>query len=126
MTSDRLYLIERFTEAWETRDIEGVMQLMAPGCWFRSSIGPDPGRSYVGADEVRRGVTTFLSGAADPSVSSRVVDTLVAEDFAVVLWESSRLEGGEPRLEVVACDVFRFAGDRIKSKDTYRKLWSSG
>ena len=42
-------------------------------------------------------------------------------DFAVVRWQVPTADGSGDA-EVRACDIFEFAGDRIRSKDTYRKI----
>lgn len=124
MTTDRRQLIEQFAEAWGSRDVDAVMALMTADCSFSQSVGPEPGHSYVGADAVRQGVESFLTGPPDSTVTTRIVATLIADHFAVVRWESTQVGADGRAVETKACDVFEFDGDRVKSKDTYRKVQS--
>lgn len=112
-------LLDAFAAAWSAGDINHLMGMMASGCWFRSSIGDEPGRSFVGPDQVRAGFESFVGSQASPSAPSVVTQRMVACDFAVVLWE---VPGEDGTTAVSACDVFEFSGDRILSKDTFRKV----
>jgi hypothetical protein len=47
---------------------------------------------------------------------------LVGMDFAVTRWTTFQRHEDGAVLETRACDVFEFGGDRIKRKDTYRKI----
>jgi ketosteroid isomerase-like protein len=121
MSADPVRLLAAFTEAWTAKDLEAVMDLMADDCVFRASVGPEPGSSFVGRDEVRRGFGLFLVPDAGPPPATENGETLVHADFAVTRWTLRwpRAEGGP--VEVRGCDVFEFEGERIKLKDTYRK-----
>ncbi|MCW3005682.1 MAG: hypothetical protein JWP17_308 [Solirubrobacterales bacterium] len=121
--NDRGRLLDAFTSAWEAGDVDGLMALMAPECTFRASVGPEPGATFSGREAVRRGFEAFLSRpASGPPPSTQTQPPLVGEDFAVTRWTSSFPQPDGPPLVVRACDVFEFAGDRIRSKDTYRKV----
>ena len=71
-----------------------------------------------GAEDVPAAVVpaAALAGAAFTG------EVLVAEDFAVTRWTAHSRQPDGSVLEVRACDVFEFEGDRIKVKDTYRKV----
>lgn len=121
--SDRAALLDAFTVAWTAKDIDALMDLMADRCVFRASLGPEPGATFTGRDEVRRGFEIFL-GTSDitppPETANEIA--LVSADFAVTRW-TTRTPGTDGTAVVVrGCDVFEFDGDRIKSKDTYRKV----
>lgn len=112
-------LVERFSSAWEAGEVDTLMELMAPECEFRASVGPEPGRSFVGRDAVRDGFEAFLSApAAGAAPQIEPMPLLVGPDFAVTRW-IVRVDG-----DVVAhgCDVFEFAEGGISLKDTYRKV----
>jgi ketosteroid isomerase-like protein len=120
--SDRHSLLEAFTRAWSGKDIDGLMELMATECEFRSSVGPGPGARFTGRDEVRRGFELFLGPPGGPAAETESTGDLVAEDFAVTRWTARSRQPDGAVVEVRACDVFEFEGDRIKVKDTYRKV----
>lgn len=119
--ADRESLITRFIEAWGARDVDSVMTLMAEECEFHTSVGPGPGTSYVGRTAVERAYRAFLEPPADPHVEAGPLQVMVSEDFAVTKWTSRTSRPGEDPSVVAACDIFVFDGDRIGSKDTYRK-----
>jgi len=120
--TDRKALIEAFTEAWAERDLVGLMDLMSPECEFRSSTGPEPGATFRGREEVRRGFDIYLGPIGAPAAQTESTGELVGEEFAVTRWIARTPKPDGSTLEVRACDVFTFDGDRIKTKDTYRKV----
>lgn len=120
--SDRQSLLKAFADAWTARDLDRLMHLMAPKCEFRPSLGPDPGVVFVGRDEVRRGFALFLGRSDGPAVETESTGDLVGEDFAVTRWTARATQPDGSVVEVHACDVFEFEDDRIKVKDTYRKV----
>jgi ketosteroid isomerase-like protein len=123
MTDDRrVALLEAFSAAWNAKDLNAVMDLMADHCEFRSSVGPEPGTHFAGRDEVRRGFEIFLKPSDAPQPQTVHEEMLVTGDFAVTRW-TLRMPGADASSsDVRGCDVFEFDGDRIKLKDTYRKV----
>lgn len=120
--TDRRSVIEAFTRAWDARDLDAVMALMASDCRFHSSVGPGPGAEYQGRAAVAKAFGAFLSAAPNPDVTSGPVEMLIGGDFAVTRWTTrTELPGTAPVL-TAACDVFEFDGVRIAVKDTYRKV----
>jgi ketosteroid isomerase-like protein len=120
---DRTALIEAFTAAWTAKDVDGLMELMADDCEFRASVGPEPGVSFIGRAAVRRGFEQYLAPSEDPAPeSSETAPLLVDDDFAVTRWALRWPRADGPATEVRGCDVFEFEGDRIRVKDTYRKV----
>jgi len=111
-------LIEEFGAAWSARDVDALMELMAPECEFRASVGPEPGRSFVGREEVRDGFAAFLAPTDGPPPDTESLPLLVGPDFAVTRW-IARVDGAPV---VHGCDVFEFSLGRVRLKDTYRKV----
>jgi ketosteroid isomerase-like protein len=126
-TAQRAELIERFSAAWSAGDLDALMAMMTDDCTFSASVGPEPGATFHGRQEVRRGFSLFLASASASASAAPPPETvteppLIAEDFAVTRWTSRYPGGGGPPVLVRACDIFGFHGDRIRFKDTYRKL----
>jgi ketosteroid isomerase-like protein len=119
---NRVALLEAFTTAWEARDIDAVMALMAEDCEFRCSVGPDPGARFVGRDEVRRGFELFIGSSSAPAPETETAEMLVNGNFAVTRWTLRWPKPDGSSLRVRGCDVFEFEGALIKLKDTYRKV----
>ena len=58
MTTERL---DAFMDAWNAHDVDAIVGFFAEDCVFHPSVGTElMGASYVGRDEVRRGVAAFF------------------------------------------------------------------
>lgn len=120
--TDRQSLLEAFAHAWSTKNLDALMELMAPECEFRSSVGPEPGARFIGRDEVRRGFELFLGRPGGPAPETESTGDLIGVDFAVTRWTSRSTQPDGSVITVCGCDVFEFESDLIKVKDTYRKV----
>jgi ketosteroid isomerase-like protein len=117
MTEERL---AAFGEAWNTHDAALVMSFMADDCVFHASVGPELlGRTYVGADDVRRGVQAFFDRYPDGRFDDG--KAFVAGDHGASEWTFSWTGDDGERMAVRGCDLFEFAGDLIKVKNAFRK-----
>jgi ketosteroid isomerase-like protein len=120
---DREALLEAFSAAWSAKDLDALMDLMTDDCQFRASVGAEPGTTFTGRDEVRRGYGLFVGPeATGPAPESEETVALTNGDFAVTRWTLRFAQPDGGYHEVRGCDVFEFEGDRIKLKDTYRKV----
>jgi hypothetical protein len=117
MTEERL---AAFGEAWNTHDVDLVLSYMTDGCVFHTSVGPELlGRTYVGADEVRRGVQAFFDRYPDGRFDDGSV--FVAGDRGMSEWTFSWTDEDGARVALRGCDLFEFEGDLIKVKNAFRK-----
>jgi nuclear transport factor 2 (NTF2) superfamily protein len=109
-----------FGEAWNARDADLVVGFMTEDCRYRASVGPElEGRTYEGRDEVRQGVQAFFDRYPDGRFEDARV--FVAGDRGASEWTFVWTdEQGETR-RVRGCDLFEFEGDRIRTKDAFRK-----
>lgn len=122
-TSDTAVIGERlaaFGDAWRAQDIDALMEFMTDDCEFRASVGPEPGSTYRGREEVRRGFEAIL--AHDDAGEGRSGITVIAGTYAAAQWVLVRDHPDGSRTEVRGCDIFEFEDDRIKLKDAYRKV----
>src|SRR4051812_29386376 len=62
MTAERL---GDFSAAWSAGDVEKLMSMVTDDCVYKASVGPEPGTTYSGRDEVRRGFTEMLAHDED-------------------------------------------------------------
>ena len=108
MTLERL---ARFGDAWRRKDVEALMEFMTDDCEFRASVGPEPGTTFRGRDDVRRGFELMLRD--DEQAEARSGHAFIDGDVGVAQWSFGDVRG---------CDVFEFDGDLIKVKDAYRKV----
>ena len=118
MTLQRL---QRFSAAWTDGDLGALMSFMTEDCVYYASVGPEPGSTYRGRDEVRRGFAAVL--AYDRGRERRDGTAFITGDVGVAEW--SFYDGdpdGSGRL-IRGCDIFEFAGDKIRKKDAFRKVF---
>jgi ketosteroid isomerase-like protein len=117
MTLERM---EEFFAAWDAHDIERIVAFFTPDGEYLASAGPDDdGTAFRGLDEVKRGVTAFLSTYPDGHYTDAKI--LFTADQGIAQWtfHGTTLDG--VAIHYRGVDVFTFVGDRIRSKDAFRK-----
>lgn len=115
--------LERATEfgaAWNSHDAEKVASYFAEDGEYHASVGPDLfGASYVGRDQVRRGVEAFFKKFPDGKFEDLRV--FVAGDRGTFEW-TFVASGADGRAVLTrGCDLLEFAGDKVKKKNAFRK-----
>src|SRR5262245_54913094 len=113
MTSQRL---REFGDAWSRGDIEELMAFIAPDCIYQASVGPEPGETFRGKAEVRRGFIKLLKHDSDAVVRSGRV--IISGNVGIAEWTLVR-----GACETRGCDLFEFEGNLIKRKDAFRKVF---
>lgn len=115
MTQDRL---AEFGAAWAAGDVDALMGFVSDDVVYSASVGPEPGETFRGRQEVRAGFASMI--AHDAGAEARSGRTWILGDVGVALWSYvSDVDGRE--VEVKGIDLFEFDGDRIRLKDAYRK-----
>lgn len=121
MTRDEL--MRAFLDAWNAHDAAAATSIMTEDCVFEPSIGPDPwGDRLTGRAAVREwAVKTF---ASIPDIRWTIIRSFVGDALAVFEFHVT----GSPKLgqpiDVYACDILTFRGNRIFAKRAYRKARS--
>jgi ketosteroid isomerase-like protein len=111
--------LRAFGRAWADKDVDKLMSFMTDDCVYLASVGQEPGTTYRGPEEVRRGFAEML--AFDTGMERRGGAISIAGDVGFAEWAfEERLPDGS-RL-VRGCDIFEFAGDLIRKKDAFRKV----
>lgn len=120
MTPERL---AEFGEAWNHHDVELVMSYMADGCSYYASFGSSAsGTSYVGREQVREGVRKFFEAYPDGKFEDSSV--FVFGDRGVAEWTFSATRPDGTVMRTRGCDLLEFEGDKVKTKDAFRKQQS--
>jgi ketosteroid isomerase-like protein len=114
-------LLSEYGEAWNSHDPDLLMGYMAAECTYYASFGPElEGRAYVGREAVREGFARFFELYPD----GRFVDSevwVLDRERGAACWTfvAGRPDGSE--LRVRGCDLFEFEGEKVKSKNAFRK-----
>ncbi|AWB48845.1 DUF4440 domain-containing protein [Gemmobacter aquarius] len=112
--------LQRFMAAWNARDVDALMGCMAEDCAFHASAGPDTeGRRFVGRDAVRASYAAMFDSF--PQAAWTADSHHVAGDAGLSEWRFIGTDKTGKTVDVQGCDIFRFSGDLIALKDSYRK-----
>lgn len=113
-------LLDRFSDAWTAADIDALMDCVTDDCVYSASVGPEPGRTYRGREEVRRGFLAMLHH--DRGRERHGGSTLVHGNVAVAEWafKETTADGGSRLIR--GCDIFELADGKIRKKDAFRKV----
>ncbi len=116
----RLAVLERFAAAWNTRDLDALMECMAEECAFHASGGTEPeGARHVGREAVRRAYAAIF--ATFPEAAWIDAEHSVHGDVGLSRWRFRGRDQAHRRHEVDGCDILVFSGNLIALKDSYRK-----
>lgn len=114
--------LEAFAQAWCRHDIDALMSHMADDCVFHTWTGPDAGGTrHIGREAVRK---AYQKAWADfPDAQWTRARHVVQGNRGLSEWTfvGTRAADGQ-RVEVDGCDLFTFQGDKIRVKDSWRKL----
>ena len=113
-------LVEEFSAAWSRKDVDALMAYMTDDCVYQASVGPEPGETFRGRAEVRRGIEKPLSH--DATGESRAGRVIVAGNFGISEWSYVFDVDGRTQ-EVRGCDIFECENGKIKRKDAFRKTF---
>jgi len=117
-TAATIAAVNRFNEAFNRHDVDGVMAAMTADCVFEdTSPAPDGGR-YQGQAVVRAYWERFFSANADARFDAE--DMFGSGDRAVVRWVYRKMRDGRP-WHLRGVDVFRVRDGKVSEKFAYVK-----
>lgn len=108
-------LLKEFSDVWRRRDIPAILALMGPNAVYGASIGPEPGRSYRGHEEIATGLAEMFAHDAGADVESH--RPVVMGDHAVARWTYTFADGRKEE----GVDLWQISNGKIQVKDAYRK-----
>jgi ketosteroid isomerase-like protein len=114
-------LLARFDDAWAAGDVAALMSCVTTDCVYVASVGPEPGTTYRGLDEVRRGFADML--AYDRARIHHPGKLAVFGDRAVAEWSFTEVTASGRERRIRGCDLFEFADGKICRKDAFRKVF---
>ncbi len=112
--------LQAFADAWNRHDIDALMSFMTDDCVFESHAGPDMvGTCFRGQDQVRRGF--MRAWQLYPNASWNDARHFVSGNRGASEWIFRGTDKSGQTIEVAGCDLFRFRGDKIAVKNSFRK-----
>lgn len=120
----RCEVLERFMAAWNARDLDALMACMAQDCSFNAAVGSEAeGQRVSGREEVRAAYAAVFDSF--PEAAWTAGTHRIFGDTGLSEWRFIGTDNAGQHVDVHGCDIFRFVGDLIAFKDTYRKARST-
>jgi len=114
-------LLKAINAAFNSRDVDRIMEFFAEDCTFLMARGPEPeGRRVHGKAAVRTVLADRFKVIRDMRWDH--VDQVIAGSRAVTVWMVTGKGDDGETLNYRGCDIYEFRGDKILNKDTYWKL----
>lgn len=107
---------DKFAAAWWAKDVDGCLALMTNDVRYGASIGPEPGKTFVGQREVRAGIAAMI--AHDNATSIEILSWTELDSSAFVEWKYCFTEGSV----ALGIDRIDFRDGLICRKQAYRKV----
>jgi len=111
---------QRFSDAWARRDIDGLMALVTDDIVYGASVGPEPGATFRGREQVRRGFERMLRHDRVIREHAGLVVIVGNQGFAEWIYDVRLADGSDGRERGI--DVLEFANGRLARKDAFRKV----
>ena len=116
--SSTVAAVERFNEAFNRHDVDGVMDCMTDDCVFENTRPAPDGTRLEGAEVVRRYWEEFF--ARSPDARFETEEVFAAGDRCVVRWRYRWVREGKAG-HVRGVDLFRVRDGKISEKLSYVK-----
>jgi len=117
MTRER---IAAFGAALNAHDSDLVMSFFSNDCVYHASFGPELlGTSHAGRAAIRNAVQASFDRFPDGCFED--FDIMVAGDTGTFEWTFVTTDEAGNAVRARGVDLFEFAGDRIRIKNTFRK-----
>jgi len=113
--------LKKFVDAFNSHDVDAVMEFFAKDCEYITPRGPDPwGKRLRGKQKVREGVVSRFKGL--PDVHYGEDSHWLFGDKAVSRWTMTGTTTSGEKLKVNGVDLLEFKDGKIIVKDSYWKI----
>ena len=119
ITSETIKTIERFNDAFNRHDVDGIMALMTEDCVFESTSPAPDGGHYQGQKAVRAVWEGLFAGSPQPSFETEEI--LAAGDRCVVRWIYHWVSANGQPGHIRGVDLFQVRDGKVAEKLSYVK-----
>lgn len=117
-------VLAAFSDAWTRRDLEALMSHVTDDCVYSASVGPEPGRTWSGKEQVREGFALML--AFDTGQERHEEENpIIAGTRGAATWSFTGAGPDGTVLTTRGCDIYEFRDGRIARKDAFRKVYQA-
>jgi ketosteroid isomerase-like protein len=119
VTQLTLEAVQRFNEAFNRHDVDGVMDAMTEDCVFENTCPPPDGERYTGQGSVRTVWERFFASSPDSRFTTEEI--FAAKNRCVVRWryDWKGMDGTPGHIRGV--DIFRVLNGKVAEKLAYVK-----
>jgi ketosteroid isomerase-like protein len=114
-----LEAVARFNDAFNRKDVDGVMAAMTDDCVFDNTSPAPDGERFVGQAAVRRAWSDFF--ASSPNAAFETEEIFAAGDRCVALWRYNWVDAAGVAGHVRGVDVFKVRDGKVAEKLAYVK-----
>jgi uncharacterized protein (TIGR02246 family) len=114
-----LFVVRRFNDALNARDVEGMMRLMTPDCVFENTEPPPDGARYQGQAAVRAFWEGFFQGAAQAAIE--IEELFASGERCVMRWTYRWIDLSGQSGHIRGVDIYRLERGLIAEKLSYVK-----
>jgi ketosteroid isomerase-like protein len=114
-----LAAIQRFNDAFNRHDVDGVVAAMTEDCVFENTSPAPDGERYVGQAAVRAFWESFF--AASPQATFDTEDIFAGGDRCLVRWRYRWVAADGTPGHIRGVDVFRVRDGKVAEKFAYVK-----
>ena len=116
-----LELMRQISAAFNSRDVERIVQCFAEDGVFCLARGPESvGRTLKGKAAIRKALADRFKQIPDMRWENE--DYILAGDRAISIWTVRGRGADGEDLNYQGCDIYRFEGDKIVHKNTFWKI----
>jgi len=116
-----LELMRRISAAFNSRDVERIVECFAEDGVFCLARGPESvGRTLKGKAAIRKALADRFKQIPDMRWENE--DYILAGDRAISIWTVRGRGADGEELNYQGCDIYRFEGDKIIHKNTFWKI----
>jgi ketosteroid isomerase-like protein len=115
---EALALIDRFNEAWNAKDLDGVMAMMTEDCVFENTSPAPDGERFTGQAAVR---AVWEGVLRTPGMRFETEQAFACGERLTALWRYSWTNDDGTSGHIRGVDVFRLRGGKIAEKLSYVK-----
>jgi len=114
--------LARFTQAWNEKDLDTLMDHMADNCTFMASVGIEvEGSQWIGREDVRKGFASLWDGYPDAHFEP-VGEDIILGNRGCSEWIFTGTKAADgSAVKARGCDVYTFKDGKILIKNSMRK-----
>ena len=112
-------IVQRFNDALNARDVDGMMRLMTPDCVFENTDPPPDGDRYQGQAEVRTFWEGFFKSSSRAAIE--IEEIFASGERCVMRWTYHWADLSGQTGHIRGVDVYRLERGLIAEKLSYVK-----